>query len=97
MHYPVIVRAEAEDRYVARPLGLPELEAIASTEAEAIERVRQALDRWMTSAKLVEVDVATAVGRNPWLDTFGRSADDPDFEELQAMLARRQVDDAAAG
>ena len=88
MQYPVIVRSEPEGRYVARPVGLPEIEATATTEAAAIEQVRQELGQWLRSAKLVQVDVPAAPGINPWLETFGRSADDPDFDDLQRELSR---------
>ena len=85
MHCTVIVRPESKDRFVARPVGLPELEASAPTEAEAIEQVKHKLDEWLRGAKVVEVSVPTG---NPWLDFFGRSADDPHWEEYQAELER---------
>lgn len=88
MHYPVIVRAESEHRYVARPVGLPEIEAEAATEKAAIEAVRRKLTNWLGTAKLVQVDVPEAATANPWLDFFGSSADDPDWEEYQAELTR---------
>ena len=94
MHYPVIVRSESTGRYVARPLGVPEIEATAATEAEAIEQVRHELSEWLRSAKLVQVDVPAA-GVNPWLETFGRSADDPDFDEFQTELARVRAERSA--
>jgi hypothetical protein len=92
MHCTVIVRSEAEDRFVARPLGLPELETSAATEAEAVEQVKQKLDEWMRGAKIVEVNVPTG---NPWLDFAGSSANDPDWEEYQAEIRRYRaaVDD----
>lgn len=80
MGYPVIVRSLA-DRYVAEPLGKPELQAEGVTEAEAIERVHKLLEHWLGSAKVVEVDVPTAADSNPWLQFFGRSADDPDYPD----------------
>jgi len=82
----VVVRPESDARYVARPLGLPELEASAPTEVEAIARVREKLDQWLRGAKVVTVSVPGT--GNPWLDTFGRSANDPDFEAYQAELER---------
>jgi len=85
MQCTVIVRPESADRYVARPLGLPEIEATAPTEAEAVEELRHKLDEWVRGAKVLEVTVPTG---NPWLDTAGRSADDPHWEEYQAELER---------
>jgi hypothetical protein len=92
MQYPVIVRTEAANQYVAQPLGIPELKVVATTEAEAIEQVSQALNRWLASAKVVQV--AIPVAGNPWLDAFGRSADDPDFTEFVEELQRVRSTDA---
>ena len=87
MHYPVVVRAESEHRYVARPVGLPEIEAAAETEQAAIDAVRQKLKTWLGDAKLVQVEVTPTSG-NLWLDFFGSSADDPDWEDYQAEIKR---------
>jgi len=93
MEYPVIVRAEAVDGYVAQPVGLPELRVTAASEDEAVAGVRQALERWLASAKLVHVSVAIETTGNPWLDAFGRSASDPDYEEyLEAVRRARRAD-----
>lgn len=86
MHYPVIVRVESNHQYIAQPLGIPEIKVVAATEAEAIAQVSQALGQWLTSAKVVQVTVPGTESGNPWLDTFGRSAGDPDFEEFAAEL-----------
>ncbi len=93
MEYPVIVRAEDAAGYVAQPIGLPELRVTAASEDEAVAGVRQALERWMASAKLVHVFVAVEETGNPWLDAFGRSASDPHFDEYQEELRKaRQAD-----
>ncbi len=95
MHYPVIVRTESSDQYVAQPLGIPELRVVAATEAEALERVGQALSQWLASAKVVQITVPVAGSGNPWLDTFGRSAEDPDFEEFLEELQQARSGDLA--
>lgn len=96
MHYPVIVRTESPDQYTAQPLGMPELKVVAPTEAEAIAQVSKALDQWLTSAKIVQVAVPAVSTGNPWLDTFGRSATDPDFDEfLEELRQARSVDGLA--
>jgi hypothetical protein len=85
MQCTVIVQSEGEERFVARPLGLPELVVDGPTEAEAIERVKGKLGEWLRGVKVVEVTVPTG---NPWLDTAGRSANDPLFEEYLAEIKR---------
>ena len=88
MEYPVIVRAEEVNGYVAQPIGLPELSVTAASEDEAVAGVRQALERWLASAKLVHVSISMERSGNPWLDAFGRSASDPDFEEYLEEIRR---------
>lgn len=93
MEFPVIVRAEGVEGYVAQPIGLPELRVTAPSEGEAVAGVRQALEQWLASAKVVHVSVGTEQSGNPWLDAFGRSASDPDFEEyLEALQRARRKD-----
>ncbi len=95
MEYPVIVRAEDAESYVAQPIGLPELRVTAASEAEAVAGVRQALEQWLTSAKLIHVFVAMEQTGNPWLDAFGRSATDPDFDEYLEELRRARLAETA--
>ena len=47
MQYKVIVRIESATRFVACPVGLPQLEGTAPTEAEAVEQVKQKLAAWL--------------------------------------------------
>ncbi len=88
MRYPVIVESISENEYVAEPLGRPELKVIAPSEAEALAGVGRALEQWLRSAKVVQVDVRTQDSANPWLDSFGRSADDPDYDEYLDEVER---------
>jgi hypothetical protein len=96
MEYLVIVRAESGDQYAAQPVGIPELRAVAPTEEEAIHQVSASLVQWLASAKLVRVDVPIAGDGNPWLSTFGRSADDPDFDEFTEEMKQARLADLAA-
>ncbi len=86
MDYLVIVREEAPQRFSAQAVGIPEVRASASTEAEALDRIRTSLAEWFASARLVRVQVDTVGDGNPWLDSFGRSAVDPDFGEVLAEI-----------
>jgi len=88
MRYPVVVESNSEDEYTAEPLGKPELRVVAPTEAEALEKVGRALGEWLGSAKWVELEVPVGKVGDPWLDGFGRSADDPDFEEYLQEIER---------
>jgi hypothetical protein len=88
MQYPIVVRTRSPDRYVAEPLGISELRVEAATAAEALRLVGRALIEWLGSARLVQIDLPEVGGSNPWLDSFGRSADDPLFDAFQEEMAR---------
>ncbi len=93
MQYPILIRAKSTDRYVAEPVGLAELRVEGTTETEALERVGQALEGWIGSAaKLVHVDLPASGVNNPWLESFGRSADDPLFEDFLEEMARARAE-----
>jgi len=94
MNYPVIIRAKSANQYVAQPLGIPEVNAVAATEAEAITQVTEALTRWLSTAKVVHVTVPDELHGNPWLDAFGRSATDPDFTEFMEEIQRQRSMDS---
>ncbi len=94
MQYPVIVRPVSESQYAAEPVGKPELKVEASTEEDALEQLGKALSCWLGEGKLIQLDIPdSSEAGNPWLDTFGRSADDPHFEEVMKEIARARAED----
>lgn len=95
MNFPLIVRTDAPDHFVAQPLGLPELKAVAKSEAEAVQRASEALTQWLASAKVIQVSVPVPVSGNPWIDFFGRSANDPDFDEYLDEIRKARSADVA--
>jgi hypothetical protein len=96
MQQLILIRADAKDHFTAQAVGLPEVTAEGTTEAEAVARVRESLVALFASVKVVSVDVPVNGQRNPWLDGFGRSANDPDFaaymEELERARAAEDVE-----
>jgi hypothetical protein len=89
----VIVRPDSSDHYVAQSLAVPEVRAVAATEQEAVEQVKESLTQLLASGKLVRIAIAIPGGSNPWLQSFGRSANDPDFDEyVREIQAARSVD-----
>lgn len=96
MKYPVIIQSRPGDEVVAEPLGRPDLGVSGATEAEALEQVERNLGEWLRSAKVVHLEIPSIEPGNPWLDSFGRSADDPDFEEYLREVSRARAADAPA-
>jgi hypothetical protein len=87
MQYPVIVKVNETDQFEAEPMGIPELKEVASTEADVLEKVEISLGEWFASAKVVQMEVGVDQV-NPWMQAFGRSAEDPDFGEFQDEMKR---------
>jgi predicted RNase H-like HicB family nuclease len=53
----VVVRREPSGAFTARVPAYPEISAAAATEADAIEQARQALAKWLATARVVYVKV----------------------------------------
>jgi hypothetical protein len=96
MQQLILVRADGPDHFTARAVAIPEVVAEGKTEADAVAQVRESLAALFTSAKIVSIDVPLYGHNNPWLDGFGRSANDPDFaayqEEIQRARAAEDVE-----
>jgi hypothetical protein len=92
-YYPVLVRPDAPGRFVAQPLGVPELRAEAASALEAVEEVRRLLAGW--PGALYWVPVEGLAPANPLAELAGHARDDPDFEAyLEAIRRYRQEVDA---
>jgi predicted RNase H-like HicB family nuclease len=77
------------DRYTALVPMLPGCVSEGYSREEALSRIRQVIADHLRRTEIVLVDVPEPGhdAGNPWVDTFGRSADDPDFEAVQAEIA----------
>ncbi len=94
MQYPVILQSRSEHEFVAEPLGKPELAVKADSRDRALAEVGKSLRSWLGSAQMVQVDVPGSAPLNPWIETLGQWADDPDFDELMNEIAyARAVED----
>ncbi len=86
--FDVLVRAISPDQFSAQAVYFPELKAEASTETEAVQKVREALSEYLASSKLVKVSLKD---ENPWLEAFGSAADDPDFEIYREEIRKYRL------
>jgi predicted RNase H-like HicB family nuclease len=96
MQQLILVHSDAQGHFTGRSVGIPEVVAEGNTEAEAIGKVKRSLATLFASAKVVSIDVPANSQNNPWLEGFGRSANDPDFaaylEELQRARAAEDAE-----
>ena len=97
MTYKVLVTKQHDSRYTARALVLPDVVASGTTEAEAVDHLRDTLADLQTRSHVVDVDLPMpdlAQG-NPWLRFARMWADDPDWDLFQDAIAeyRREIDE----
>ncbi len=93
MQYPVILQSRSDEEYVAEPLGKPELAVKADSRGKALAEVGKSLKSWLGSAQMIQVDVPGSTPGNPWLETLGQWADDPDFDELMDEIAHARAEE----
>jgi len=65
------------------------------TKEPTLEKATQILEKCFTSAKVVQVEVHGNNSSNPWLNAFGRSADDPDFDNFIEEISRGRIESAS--
>ncbi|MBY0523799.1 MAG: hypothetical protein K2R98_10400 [Gemmataceae bacterium] len=94
MYHDIIVRPHPPGQYTANVWGIPDLSAIAPTEQEAIDKIKQLLASWLAQAKWVRVDVPAPHYVNPVLQVIGTNdPNDPMQREYLEELARMKRED----
>lgn len=95
MKYPVLIKEDRPNHYTATVLAMPDCKAEGASEGEALDRVKQAIDRQLRDGKVVHVEVSSpSDSENPWAQFAGFWKDDPDFDELMTEIEayRRSVE-----
>jgi CHAD domain-containing protein len=97
MTYKVLVTKQNDSHYTARALILPDVVASGTTEAEAVDHLRDVLADLQTRSRVVDValPLPDLVEGNPWLRLAGIWADDRDWDVFQSAVAeyRRFLDE----
>lgn len=90
MQYQVFLQSHAQQRFVASVVGIPNLSVEGTTEAEAIAKIKTALEfqlatgKWVTIEVDAAVDTTSTVSQIPLTEVF---ANDPTFEDWIEKLA----------
>jgi hypothetical protein len=94
MPHLVAVRPESPGQFLAWAASFPEFRAVAATEQEAIDQVKQLLTEWFTSTRFVEVQVPTPRVFHPILKFAGHlDPNDPMEQAYLEELARMKRED----
>jgi hypothetical protein len=97
MQLPIVVESIGSDQF--RAYGLPPFTATSEgkTSKEAVDNLRQELQKEMAAGKQIMMIDVPAPQENPWLAMAGWLKDDPLFDEWRAEVEayRKQCDDDA--
>jgi hypothetical protein len=94
MDYLLVVRPEPEGHFTAQVMGLPEIRAVAPTQAQAIQKAKQMLAEWLSKALLVRIHVPTPATAPPAMEFPGHAdPNDPLEQEFVEELARTRRED----
>lgn len=96
MTYDILVTREAEKKYKARVLLLPEIVVTGKNEADVLNQVKVAIAHLRASSHIVRLDAPGLTGDSddPWLRFAGYWQDDPDWESFQEEIFafRKEID-----
>ncbi len=94
MQYRVFVQSHSEENFVASIVGMPNLQVEGETEAEAIAKVKIALEDQLATGKFVTITVDEApelLETAPPMKYAGIFADDSTFDDwMEKLSAIRQ-------
>jgi predicted RNase H-like HicB family nuclease len=90
MQYQIFVQSRDEQRFVASVVGMSHVSVEGGTEAEAIAKVKMALEEQLATGKLVTIEIdSKRVSQDPHLilPHAGIFAQDPTFDDWMKHLA----------
>jgi hypothetical protein len=91
MQYQVFLQNQAEQRFIASVVGIPNLSVEGNTEAEAIAKVKTALAAQLARGKWVTIEMDAAIGetQNAVDQVLPTEAfvNDPTFDDWMEKLA----------
>ena len=99
MQYTVMIHRQPPNHFIAQAPALPNCRGEGQTRAEALQRLKNAIEEWLLETEITTLEIQTPTPTapneqtNPWLATAGIFADDPMLEPiLQEILAAREAE-----
>lgn len=89
MQYQVFLQSHTQQRFVASVVGIPNLSVEGTTEAEAIAKIKTALESQLATGKFVTIEVDAAADSTHTafpISCAGIFADDPTFDDWMEKL-----------
>ena len=96
MTYDVILRKK-DNKYIARVRNWPELVIEETSREAAISQIKAELLEYLSHPpEVVQIDLESIAGENPWLKFAGMWAGDPTWDDFLAEVEayRQEIDEA---
>ncbi|MGL5195623.1 MAG: type II toxin-antitoxin system HicB family antitoxin [Chroococcales cyanobacterium] len=85
MQYQIFIQTQSNQRFIASVVGMSNLIAEGTTEAEALEKVKTALEATLATGKFINLEMAESPPQMKWAGIF---ANDPTFDDFLDKLTQ---------
>lgn len=96
MVYDILVTQDAQQRYTARVLSLPDIVVSGNDERDVLQQVQTAITHLHRNSHIVHLSIPMQTDKeaDPWRRAAGMWAEDPDWEQFQQAIQsyRQQMD-----
>jgi predicted RNase H-like HicB family nuclease len=82
MRYTILLEQHPDGTYEASVPAMPHITEHGESRAAALTAIEQAIRTKLRNVELVDLEIPAASSTNPWLETAGMFADDPDLESI---------------
>jgi len=82
MRYTILLEQHPDGTYEATTPAMPQIVEHGESRAAALNAVEQAIRARLRNVELVDLEIPASPPMNPWVETAGMFADDPDLEEI---------------
>lgn len=91
IQFLIRVDSEAPGRYTVQAVGIPEIQATATTKIKAIEDVQKILNEWLASGRLMSVELTPGSPLLKWIGSV--DPNDPNQQVYLDELERMERED----
>jgi predicted RNase H-like HicB family nuclease len=92
MRYTILLERRPDGTYEASVPSMPQVAEHGESRAAALVAIEQAIRARLRNVELVDLEIPIPSPTNPWLETAGMFADDPEVESiLEEIYAARDA------
>lgn len=91
MRYTILLEQHPDGTYEASVPVMPQITERGESRAAALKAIEHALRSKLRNVELVDLEIPTMPPTNPWLETAGMFADDPDLEAITEEIYKARA------